>query len=127
MFKVFGTNTYLEEIKEWSKAEKEAAEKLPKKLAENPFIGDPLSYPFLREKRIGGKRVYFLVYEDLKLVLLVATSDKKDQQATIEHIKTHLDKFKKTHEEDLNRGFGDVYLPESLSRKYPNAAKEWGW
>ena len=39
----------------------------------------------------------------------------------------HLDKFKKTHEEDLNRGFGDVYLPESLSRKYPNAAKEWGW
>ena len=41
------------------------------------------------------KRVYFLIYEDLKLVLLVATSGKKDQQATIDHIKNNLDEFRK--------------------------------
>ncbi len=24
-------------------------------------------------------------------------------------------------------GYGDVYLPFALSRKYPNAGREWGW
>ncbi len=31
------------------------------------------------------------------------------------------------HQNDLNNGHGEVYLPFALSRKYPNAAKEWGW
>ena len=31
------------------------------------------------------------------------------------------------HKQDLKKGFGEVYLPFALERKYPNAAKEWGW
>jgi integron integrase len=31
------------------------------------------------------------------------------------------------HEQDLREGFGAVYLPYALERKYPNAAKEWAW
>ncbi len=31
------------------------------------------------------------------------------------------------HEEDTRNGHGRVYLPYALSRKYPNAATEWGW
>lgn len=31
------------------------------------------------------------------------------------------------HQHDLARGFGSVYLPDALHRKYPNAPKEWGW
>ena len=31
------------------------------------------------------------------------------------------------HEEDLAAGFGEVHLPYALTRKYPNAAKQWGW
>jgi len=27
----------------------------------------------------------------------------------------------------LAKGFGEVYLPESLSRKYPNASREFRW
>ena len=34
---------------------------------------------------------------------------------------------KKTHEDDLKEGYGEVYLPYALSRKYPNAATELGW
>lgn len=64
----------------------------------NPFVGDLIAYRFLREKRIREKRIYYLVYEDLKLVLLVATSGKKNQQATIDHIKRHLDEFRKVAE-----------------------------
>ncbi|MBI1972952.1 hypothetical protein HYS50_03025 [Candidatus Woesearchaeota archaeon] len=94
MFAVIGTDTYLRELNKWDKTDKEAADKLPYALKENPFTGSPLSYKFLREKRIGGKRIYYLVYEDLHLVLLVATSGKKDQQATIDHIKEHLKEYR---------------------------------
>jgi len=68
-------------------------------LAENPFVGNQLSYPFLREKKIGGRRIYYLVYEDLKLVLLVATSGKRDQQITIDHIRENIKEFRKVAEE----------------------------
>ncbi|MBT3836456.1 hypothetical protein HOD05_04190 [Candidatus Woesearchaeota archaeon] len=98
MFKVIGTDTYLFELKKFSKQEQDEASKIPKELAQNPFIGKPLNYKFLREKKIGGKRIYFLVYEDLSLVLLVATSTKKNQQATIEHLKTNLPEFKRIAE-----------------------------
>ena len=99
MFNVIGTATYLEEISTLSKDYQEVAEKLPEKLAVNPFQGDPLGYPFLREKRIREKRIYYLIYEDLKLVLLVAVSSKKDQQTTIDHLKNGLDEFRKIAEE----------------------------
>jgi integron integrase len=31
------------------------------------------------------------------------------------------------HKQDLERGFGEVYLPDALNRKYPNAAREPKW
>ena len=102
MFKVIGTDTYLKEISKWSNPEIAIAEKIPKQLAENPFVGQQLRYPFLREKRIKEKRVYYLIYEDLKLVLLVATSGKKDQQATINHIISWFDKYKIYLEKRIN-------------------------
>jgi len=98
MFNVIGTDTYLKEVDKWPNDYKEAAEKIPVKLADNPLIGDPLGYAFLRERRIREKRVYYLVYEDLKLVLLVATSGKKDQQSTINHIKNQFGEFRKLAE-----------------------------
>jgi len=103
MFTVIGTNTHLKEIGKWPRDYKEATDKIPLKLKENPFLGDQIRYPFLREKRIKEKRIYYLVYEDLKLVLLVATSGKKDQQATIDHIKGYLDEFRKEAERIANQ------------------------
>jgi len=44
-----------------------------------------------------------------------------------QQIKEHLEAVKVQHEKDLAEGFGEVYLWPSLARKYPNAAKEWGW
>ncbi len=42
-------------------------------------------------------------------------------------LERHLKKVKLVHEEDLETGFGEVHLPYALARKYPRAAKEWGW
>jgi len=39
----------------------------------------------------------------------------------------HLQKVKLLHEEDLAAGYGEVFLPYALARKYPNAPKQWGW
>ena len=42
-------------------------------------------------------------------------------------LKAHLAHMKKQHDDDLKAGLGEVFIPASLARKYPNAAKEWGW
>ncbi len=99
MYKVIGTETYLKELEKWPRADREVAEKMARKIAENPFSEKPLGYHFLREKKIREKRIYFLVYENLELVMLVATSGKKDQQLTINHIKEYLPEYKRTAEE----------------------------
>src|SRR5437588_3555354 len=39
----------------------------------------------------------------------------------------HLLKIKAQHEEDLEAGFGSVYLPTALERKYRTANREWAW
>ena len=42
-------------------------------------------------------------------------------------LQEHLRKVKELHESDLSRGFGEVYLPNALDRKYPGMSKEWIW
>src|SRR5437868_2582853 len=44
-----------------------------------------------------------------------------------EPLERHLRKVKAQHEEDLEAGYGSVYLPYALERKYPNASLEWVW
>jgi len=38
-----------------------------------------------------------------------------------------LELAKAIHQADLAEGYGEVYLPFALERKYPNAGKGWGW
>ena len=57
---------------------------------------------------------------------------KKDRRTVFPQVikdplKRHLKKVKVLHENDLSEGYGEVYLPFALERKYPNANKEWGW
>ena len=42
-------------------------------------------------------------------------------------IKHQLKVIKSLHQRDLNQGFGQVHLPYALSKKYPNANKQWIW
>lgn len=48
-------------------------------------------------------------------------------QKVKEPLKEHLRKVQNLHKKDLKDGFGHVYLPDALERKYPNDAKEWIW
>ena len=40
---------------------------------------------------------------------------------------THMDKVKILHRQDLAEGYGRVFMPDALMRKYPNAAAETAW
>jgi len=47
--------------------------------------------------------------------------------ATREPLRAHLERVRRQHQEDLRLGQGSVALPGALARKYPGAAREWGW
>lgn len=42
-------------------------------------------------------------------------------------LQLHLERVREQHRQDLAEGYGEVYLPFALDRKYPNAGREWGW
>lgn len=45
----------------------------------------------------------------------------------IEPLQQHLKSTRLLHQQDLKLGYGEVFLPDALARKYPNASQEWGW
>jgi len=71
---------------------------------------------------------------DMDLNTLTVRSGKGDKDRTTilpamvkDQLKNHLIEVKNLHESDLAQGYGEVHLPDALSRKYPNAGKEWAW
>jgi integron integrase len=38
-----------------------------------------------------------------------------------------LSRVRRIHLADLEQGFGSVYMPDAIARKYPGAEREWGW
>jgi len=42
-----------------------------------------------------------------------------------EPLQAHLSVVRQLHQSDLEKGYGAVYLPFALDRKYPNANREW--
>lgn len=69
-------------------------EKIFLQLKENPYVGDSIRYKFFREKRIKEKRIYYLVYDDLNLVLVVAVGGKKSQKETIDKIADYFKEYR---------------------------------
>lgn len=56
----------------------------------------------------------------------------KDRQtmlpsSLIEPLHQQIENARRTHNRDLTNGYGSVYLPHALKRKYPSAATEFAW
>lgn len=69
---------------------------------------------------------------DYQQILVRDAKGKKDRvvpipKVLIPTLKEQIEKVKGLHSEDLEEGFGSVYIPDALSRKYPNAEKEFRW
>jgi integron integrase len=48
-------------------------------------------------------------------------------EGVVQPLQAHLGKVRALHRRDLAEGYGEVWLPYALSRKYPRAGYEWGW
>ncbi|PLZ47483.1 integrase, partial [Fischerella thermalis WC441] len=48
-------------------------------------------------------------------------------ESIAEELKIHLQSVKILHQQDLQKGYGSVYLPFALERKYPRAKYDWIW
>ena len=94
VYSIYTTKSFDRETGKLTKNYQVRIQKIFLQLKENPYVGDQLQYKHLREKRIKEKRVYYLVYDDLQAVLVVAISVKKNQQATINHIIDNFDEYK---------------------------------
>ncbi len=45
----------------------------------------------------------------------------------VQPLKQQMERVKTLHDEDLLKGYGDVFMPMALDAKYPKAGKSWGW
>ena len=80
MHRVFRSDWYRKKLEKLDNQEQERVKKFEQSLKEAPYSGKPLGYEFLREKKFGGKRILFLIYEAHQTIFLVTITDKKAQQ-----------------------------------------------
>ena len=69
---------------------------------------------------------------DMKALTVRSGKGDKDRVTTFPPslqapLEAHLGHVRIVHEGDLANGYGEVYLPHALARKYPNAARQWQW
>lgn len=93
-YKVFRSIAFQEEIAKYDKFVQDRIDKIEDKLIYNSEYGNPLGTKWFRESRFENYRIYYLVYEDLQAIYMVAISGKKDQQKIINTIKLFLDFFR---------------------------------
>lgn len=92
---IYETETFSKLYASMEKGEREWIDKMKAQIKENPNVGKPLRFEWFREKKFGDKRLYYLVYQNINRVLLVAFGSKKDQQKIIDHILQNKDRYKK--------------------------------
>ncbi len=67
--------------------------KIKDKLRENLKVGKPLHFSWFREKKLGNKRLFYVINEPKKTAILLAFGSKKDQQEIIDHILANKEKY----------------------------------
>lgn len=94
MFRVFTTKEFDNDFRKLDSSIQEKIDKEIEQLEINPYVGKPLGYKFFREKKVKNYRFYYLIYEEHVVVFIIAISTKKDQQATINTIKSLIPYYK---------------------------------
>ncbi len=69
---------------------------------------------------------------DANLIFVRSGKGDKDRTTMLpqllkDRLRLYMEEVRIVHEKDLKDGYGEVYLPDALERKYSNAAKDWCW
>ena len=85
----------------------------------------------MRHKEVLRLRVKDVHFDTMQITIRDAKGEKDRitmlPKAAVELLQRQLKDVKKVHDQDLEAGQGQVYLPYALAKKYPNADKEFGW
>ena len=85
----------------------------------------------LRQTECLQLRVKDIDFAQKKLIVRDAKGEKSRVTmlpiSLIEDLQFHLQIVNRQHQQDLEKGYGSVYLPFALERKYKNADREWIW
>lgn len=104
-YRIFKTEEFDRDYAKLDKSEQERVDKiLDQPLERGGEVGKPLSgLSFFREKKFDGKRLYYLVYSNVFVVLALAISGKKAQQAAINQILLNLAEYQQYVFETLKK------------------------
>ena len=102
LYKIYTTEEFDRDFNKIDYSIQKQIEKILEKLEVNPYVGKPLGYDFLREKKIQNYRIYYLIYDNYISVFVIAISDKKDQQDVINKIKSLIPFYKEEIKKKFN-------------------------
>lgn len=110
----------------------EEATSVIKRLTSVPRLAASLMYGSgLRVSEATRLRVQDIDLDRSYIIIREAKGLKSRQtllpESARERIKQQLEFVRNQHQRDLTDGYGAVYLPYALARKYPNAEKAMGW
>lgn len=95
MNSVYETDVFTKVYVSSEKSEQLWIDKIKDNLAENLDVGKPLRYYWFREKKLGNKRLFYIINTKSSKVLIVAFGDKKEQQKIIDHVITNKERYLK--------------------------------
>jgi len=104
-YAIYALNVFDKEMNKLSESNRKIVQKIFLQLKKNPYVGASIRYKFFREKRIKGKRIYYLVYDDLKIILMVAIGGKKSQDETIDEIVKYFKEYRNYAEKLCNSSY----------------------
>lgn len=102
-YEIFFTTEFDHDFNKLDKGEQARIKKAILQLKTKPYTGKPLGFDFFREKKIEGKRLYFLIYEEFVVVFVIAFGGKKTQQGTINEIKNKLPEYLQSVKQALGK------------------------
>jgi len=95
-YKIMKTKKFNKQLEKIPLDIKKRFEKQLERVAEDPYnIGKPLGFKWFRELKNNTYRLYYLIYEEEVVVLLVGVSNKKMQQEYINKIRNKLKSLRK--------------------------------
>lgn len=85
----------------------------------------------MRSQEVIRLRVHDIDFDNAQIYIRNSkgSKDRKTMLPSVlcERLKAHIAIVRDVHKDDLTAGYGSVYLPPALGRKYPNAAMSFGW
>lgn len=93
MNEVLETEPFREVFESCDQREKDWIERMEDQLASNLTVGKPLGFPWFREKKLGNKRLFYVINEKTKKALLIAFGSKKEQEQIINHVLENMETY----------------------------------